>query len=173
MLDLAYKYEDELKKLMLDTWYDEKYMFFHNCPYRDSFSLPHEGDWNGRYFVSKDSTGKIIGLISYELNRSYDLAMNFGAVNFTDNKFTFGMDLAQVIDDIFCKFNIRKMEFNVVIGNPIEKSYDKMVKKYGGSITGIRHKHAKLIDGRYYDDKSYEIFREDYIAAKEKKHNEK
>jgi hypothetical protein len=142
-------------------------MFFNNCPYHDLFSLPQDGDWNTRYFVSKDSKGTILGLISYEINRSYDLAMNFGAINFSDNKFTFGMDLAQVIDDIFCKFNIRKLEFNVVVGNPVEKSYDKMIKKYGGNITGIRHQHAKLIDGKYYDDKSYEIFREEYIMAKE------
>ena len=157
MLDLVYKYEEEIRNKMLDTWYDEKYMFFHNCPYHDLFSVPQDGDWNCKQFVSKDSDGNVIGLIGYEFNRSYDLAMNFGAINFTDNKITFGMDLAQVIDDIFCKFNIRN----------IEKSYDKMIKKYGGNIVGIRHKHAKLMDGKYYDDKIYEIFREDYIMAKE------
>ena len=47
-------------------------------------------------------------------------------VNFSDDKWTFGMDLRQVIDDIFCKFNMQRMEFNVVCGNPIEKSYDRI-----------------------------------------------
>ena len=68
---------------------------------------------------------------------------------------------------------MRKLEFAVICGNPIEKNYDKMVAKYGGSITGIKHKHVKLMDGNYYDHKDYEIFREDYIAAKEKKHSGK
>lgn len=169
MLDLAYKYEEEIKNLMLDTWYDEKYMFYYSSIYRTPYEnpRPQDGDWNSRAFVSLDSQHRIIGLISYEINRESDLACGFGAINFTDNKATFGMDLAQVIDDIFCKFNMRKMEFFVIVGNPIEKSYDKMVTRYGGAITGIRHKHVKLMDGNYYDDKGYEIFREDYIAAKE------
>ncbi len=173
MLDLAYKYEEKIKNLMFDTWYDEKYMFYHSSPYHTIWENPKndDGDWSCREFVSLNSKGEVIGVIGYHVNRVYDIADGFGAINFTDNKITFGMDLVQVIDDIFCKFNIRKLEFCVVVGNPIEKNYDKMVAKYGGNITGIKHKHTKLIDGNYYDHKEYEIFREDYIKAKEKKYN--
>ena len=62
---------------------------------------------------------------------------------------------------------MRKMEFSVVVGNPIEETYDKMIAQYGGQITGVKHKHVRLLDGNYYDYKEYEIFREDYIKAKE------
>ena len=58
---------------------------------------------------------------------------------------------------------MRKLEFTVVVGNPIEKTYDKLIKKYGGNIVGVKHKNCKLIDNKYYDEKIYEIFREDYI----------
>ena len=131
---------------------------------------PKDGDWDNRHFVSLNSDGEVIGVIDYHIDRECDMATWFGAINFTDNKVVFGKDLAQVIDDIFCKFNMRKLEFCVIIGNPIEHTYDRMVKQYGGQVTGIRHKCVKLLDGNYYDDKSYEIFREDYIAAKEKKY---
>lgn len=172
MLDLAYKYEEEIREKMLDTWYDEKYMFYYSSSSHSVWQnpKPEDGDWSNRHFVSLDSKGNVIGIIDYHVDRECDMATWFGAMNFTNNKATFGKDLAQVIDDIFCKFNMRKLEFSVVVGNPVERSYDRMVKQYGGQITGIKHKHAKLLDGKYYDHKDYEIFREDYLEAKAKLH---
>lgn len=171
MLDLAYKCEEEIKQLMMETWYNPNYMFFHSAPYRDIFQLPKtDGDWNYRGFVSLDNNHQIIGYISYTINRTHDLVSNIAIINFSDlqkDKITFGRDVVKVVDDIFCKFNLRKIEFYVLIGNPIEKTYDRLVKRYGGNITGIKHKSIKLLDGNYYDQKEYEIFREDYIAATE------
>lgn len=169
MLDLAYKYEDEIRLKMFDTWYDEKYKFYHSSVYYDLFSLSDNGDWDSRQFVSLDAAGTVIGLISYGIDRTTEIANGFGAINFSDNRITFGTDLAKVIDDVFCKFNMRKIEFSVVSGNPIEKSYDKMVIKYGGRVAGILKAHCKLVDNNYYDEKMYEIFREDYIKVKEKR----
>ena len=172
MLDLAYKHEKELQELMMDTWYDEKYMFYHYGIHHDIYTND-ENDWNSRQFVSLDSKGKVIGYISYEIIRTSDFANGFGAINFSDNKVIFGKDLMQVIDDIFCKFNMRKLQFCVVCGNPIEHTYDRLTKQYGGRIIGIRKKQVKLLDNQYYDDKLYEIFREDYITAKESKHGKR
>lgn len=167
MLDLAYNHEEEIKKKMLDTWYDDKYKFYHASTYREKYELEKsDGDWNSRQFVSLNSKGEVIGLIGYGIERTTEIANGFGAINFSDNKAVFGLDLAKVIDDIFCKFNLRKMEFSVVVGNPIEKSYDKIIAKYGGRIIGISKQHLRLIDGEYYDEKIYEIFREDYIKRK-------
>lgn len=172
MLDLAYKYEEEIRNKMFDTWYDEKYMFYYSSAHHSVWMNPDpkDGDWDNRHFVSLNSDGEVIGVIDYHIDRECDMATWFGAINFSDNKIVFGKDLAQVIDDIFCKFNMRKLEFSVIMGNPIEKTYDRMVEQYGGHVTGIKHKHVKLLDGNYYDHKDYEIFREDYLAAKEKRH---
>lgn len=168
MLDLAHKYEDEIRVKMFDTWYDEKYKFYHSSVYHDIYSLDgNNGDWDSRQFVSLDAAGTVIGLIGYGIDRTTEIANGFGAINFSDNRITFGIDLAKVIDDIFCKFNMRKLEFSVVGGNPIENSYDKMVSKYGGHIAGVLKQHCKLVDNKYCDNKMYEIFKDDYIAAKE------
>ena len=167
MLKLANNYKDEIAELMKETWYDDKYKFYHYSNYRREFTLP-KGDWDGRHFVSVDSNDNLIGYICYEVCRPSDIVDGFGAINFTNNKTTFGKDLAQIIDDIFCKFNHNKIEFNVVVGNPIERSYDRMVEKYGGRIVGIRQQHTVLIDNIRYDDKIYEILREDYLKAKER-----
>ena len=69
-----------------------------------------------------------------------------------------------MIDDIFKKFNFRKLSFGVYVGNPIEKSYDRLIRKYGGRIVGIKIEDTRLIDGKFYDFKMYEIFKNEYIA---------
>jgi hypothetical protein len=174
MLDVAYKYEEEIKNKMLNIWYDERYMFYFSSSGRHFWSNPdNDGEYDNRHFVSLNSNGEVIGLIDYHIDHECNMATWFGAINFTDNKAVFSKDLAQVIDDIFCKFNMRKLEFAVICGNPIEKNYDKLVAKYGGVITGIKRQHVRLMDGNYYDHKDYEIFREDYLAAKEKMKNGK
>lgn len=168
MLRQANPFQDEISNALIDTWYKEKYKYYYYTDYRSGFELP-DGDWDARHFVSLDKNGKLIGYICYEVYRNSNMACGFGAINFTESKAIFGKDLAQVIDDIFCKFNHNKIEFSVVIGNPIEKSYDRMVHKYGGRIIGVRHQHTVLIDNQYYDEKLYEIMREDYIKAKNKR----
>ena len=60
------------------------------------------------------------------------------------------------------------LEFAVVRGNPIEKSYDRIATKYGGRIVGIRTARARDMAGNLCDDKLYEITREGYLAAKER-----
>lgn len=92
----------------------------------------------------------------------------FWAVNFSDDpkdKYTFGKDLRQVIDDIFLKFNHNRLEFTVVEDNPIRKTYFKLVNKYGGRIIGVKHCVIKLINGKVTNKIYFEILRSDYIAA--------
>lgn len=67
----------------------------------------------------------------------------------------------------FDKFKFRKLTFSVIVGNPIEKSYDKMINKYGGRVVSIYSDETKLIDGEYYDVKLYEITRNNYLKTKD------
>ena len=166
MLDNGFKYVDELKKLYLDTWYDPKYQYFYGGSYRDPFSVSDEGDWHRREFVSINKDGDILGHISYAVDHEVNMALRFGAINFSNDKLTFGRDLMQVIDDIFCKFNMNRIEFSVIIGNPIERSYDRLVNKMGGRILCRRKQVAKTLNGTVCDDKLYEIMRTDYLEAK-------
>lgn len=166
MLDVALKYKDVLPNLFMDTWHQEKYKFYHYNSYRE-FQLK-EDTWNAHEFVSVDKDGNVIGFIGYEVNRVATSVCGLGIINFSDNKFTFGKDVIQAIKDIFEKYNFHKISFCVVIGNPIEKTYDKLVAKYGGRIVGIEKEHTVLYDHKFYDVKRYEILREDYIKTKEK-----
>lgn len=166
MLDLALKHKDELQKLYINTWYQEKYKYYN---YNAYCSVPEFKDstWEAHDFVSINNKGEIVGYICYSINRQANIVYGLGIINFTDDAITFGKDLRQAIKDIFEKFNFHKLSYSVVIGNPIEKQYDKLTLKYGGRIVGIEKQDTKLFDNKYYDVKRYEILREDYMKAKE------
>lgn len=166
MLDNARKYVTEVKAKFMDVWYDDKYKYYF-CNWHNEHELAND-DYTNMYFVSVDKDKNVLGYIAYSIDRGANYAHKFGAINFSDNKLTFGKDLQQVIDDIFCKFNFQRMEFDVVCGNPIEKSYDRMVAKYGGRVIGVRRRAATLMDNKLYDSKSYEILKEDYLRSKHK-----
>jgi hypothetical protein len=114
-------------------------------------------------FVSLNKDKQILGVIGYHINRSNDYADNLWIMNFSDNVIVFGIDVRRAIDNLFMKYNFRKITFTVVIGNPVEKSYDRLVSKYGGRIVGTYKENVRLMDNKFYDEKLYEIFRDEYI----------
>lgn len=164
MLDNARKYLLELKNKLIDTWYDEKYKFYFSS-WHTELQI-EDNDWNTMNFVSIDKDRNILGYMHFSINRITNSVDNFGAINFSGNKLIFGKDLHSLIHDIFYKYKFDRMEFYVVIGNPIEKSYDKLIKKYNGRIVGITRNSIKTIDGNLYNQKIYEILKEDFISAK-------
>lgn len=163
MLEPAIKYKEQLEQLQYQVWFNEKYKYWNCDVYYDSMKID-EDTWNRHQFVSVVNK-KVIGYISYNVSRSDNSVHSLSVLNFSDNKISFGMDFGQALKDIFEKYKFRKITFCVIVGNPIEKSYDKMIKKYGGRIVGTYKKDVKLIDGKYYDKKMYEIFAEEYFES--------
>lgn len=165
MLDIACKYELELQGLFCDIIFDKNYMFYTGSSYR----MKYEADvntWEQHEFVSLDKDKNILGYIAYNINRDSMVADGLRIVNFTNKKAVFGRDVMIALDEIFTKFNFRKLCYCVFIGNPVEGTYDRLTEKYGGRIVGVQYKENKLLDGNYYDCKLYEIFRDDYLKNK-------
>lgn len=166
MLKPAILYADQIPKLHYGVWFNEKYKYYNFNSYWGTVKAEEKTlDWHE--FVSVDASGEVIGYIYYYVDRHTLNCNRFGAINFTDNPL-FGKDLLQVIKDIFERFNFHKLSFSVVIGNPIEKTYDRLVEKYGGRILCIAKDETKLDDNKYYDVKRYEILRDDYLRARGK-----
>ena len=162
MLDVAINHIEELKKKFNSIWFQEKYKFYNYDMWFNNVEVD-DNTWNRHQFVSLNNNGEIIGYIAYQVERQTHNASKLAIINFTDNKIVFGRDLKQVLVDIFEKFKFNKLSFSVVIGNPIEKSYDKMVKKYGGCVVGVAANETKLYDNEWYPVKYYEILRENYM----------
>ena len=165
MLDIAINYADQAKHKFRSIWFNEHYKFWAGSNYFDDWN-PIESTWVDHQFVSVRN-GEIIGFIGYAIDRAAgDVVHDLNIINFeTKPSVTFAVDLGRALTNIFEKFNFRKLSFYVVVGNPIEKSYDKICEKYGGRIVGVKRKNIRLIDGKYYDEKLYEILKEDYMET--------
>lgn len=166
MIDIAQLYADELTKKFHETWFKDHYKYFYCEPFYSEFEIMKD-TWNRHQFVSLYDNDEICGYIEYSINRRTNNVYDLAAINFEGLK-TFGIDLGDVVVDIFEKYKFNKLNFSVIVGNPIEKSYDKLIEKYGGRVVGYFEKHVKLIDGKYYDEKHYEIMAENYFKSKEK-----
>jgi len=166
-LELSILYEYELKNTMKKILRDDKYKYYFTGNYYDyNFTVP-EDSWNNLQMVSiKD--GEIIGLLGAFITRNTNSVSDLYFINFKDINYTYSKDMRDFIVELFEKYNFNKINFRVVIGNPIEKMYDKYIEKYGGRIIGIRKDEVRLIDGKLYDDKLYEITKDEYLKSKEK-----
>lgn len=167
MLDVAINHTEELRAHFRDVWFEDKYKFWNNGNYYEEFEI-RDSTWTNHQFVSLDTTGKIIGYIGYTIDRSCDFVCGLNIINFSDNMAVFGMDSGKALKDIFEKFKFRKLCFDVVVGNPIEKTYDRMIAKYGGRVVGVQKGQIRLIDNQFYDLKMYEIFMSDYYHSRGK-----
>lgn len=171
MLECAKKHEDKLKQLFIDIAFDPFYQFEQYSVFRETFKLP-EDTWNANHFVSV-LNNEVIGMVSYQIKRIENAVSNLHIVHFggraAQNNYTFGKDAITAIRDIFEKFSFSKISFSVVIGNQAEKTYDRMVKRYNGCIVGIKKQEVKLLDGKLYDKKMYEILADDYFSQKNRR----
>lgn len=159
-------YEEQIKRKMWEIWYDEKYQYYFCGNWRSDFSLAYNNDYQKRAFAVLDNNDELLGYISYSVDNELRIAQWFGAINFSDDKITFGKALRQVIEDCFLKFGLEIVEWKVICGNPIEKSYDRMCEKLGGHIVGIQHRRAVDMAGNVHDSKTYEIIREDFLKER-------
>jgi hypothetical protein len=163
ILKLAYTYKDKLQEIYKSIIFQEKYKYYNFSTYWN-YELKIEDDsWNYIQMVSVDDEDNIRGYFSATINRTSNIVDALGIINFYDVNVVFAKDMYQFIKDLFLKFNFRKIEFSVVIGNPIEKMYDKYIHKYNGNIIGIKRQSIKLHDDKLYDVKLYEIFKDDCI----------
>jgi hypothetical protein len=166
MLKPAQLYTDELKQKFWETAYDLKYQYLH-LGWFEEYTVSQD-TWGKHELVSIDSNDNLIGFISYTWDQRTNNVSGLLIINFSNNKIIFGKDILKAIKNIFIIYKANKINFNVAIGNPIEKTYDKIIQKYGGYIVGIRKKDIKILDGTVADIKIYEIFREDFLIHNKK-----
>lgn len=157
-LENAKLHEEEIKKAFWKIWYDEKYQYYFNGNYRRDYSLNDDyGNYPRHEFAVLNDSDDLIGLIGYRYDTDVDVALDFGAINFTDDKITFALALKKVVSDIFEKYKANILEWRVVCGNPAEQAYDRLCRKLGGHVVGIRHGRVKDMKGSIHNEKIYEL----------------
>ena len=162
MLKPAILYESQVTTKLRETWFDERYKYYYCSPYYTDEVMDNSTQVQHR-FVSVSKLEELQGYISYNIDRETDTVLSLGIISFNVNPFCFAADVHRAIKDIFDRFNFRKLIFSVVVGNPTEKQYDRLIQRYGGRIVGVHKQDVKLIDGHYYDLKVYEVLQKDYM----------
>lgn len=167
MLKPALEYREEIKILESKAFFEERNKFYFASGYKATLDIP-EHNWDSMQFVSlKDD--KVIGFMHLCIDRTLYSVSSLRVINYYQPNPTFSTDFAQVLIDIFEKYNFNKLVWNCVIGNPAEKMYDRICKKYNGRVVGIFENEVKLLDGKLYHQKYYEILLENYKESKNKK----
>lgn len=168
MLVPAQLFIDELNALLLPYWYDMDSRFYTYGPRFNQVKLP---DTNEYYhdFVSLDNDDKILGYISYQVDQAARSCSNLGIISVKRRTFTFAQDCYQAVEDIFLKYHYNRLEFSGFVGNPTLKNYEAFVKKVGGKEIGYKTECVRLIDGKLYDEKLFEILAKDFKPLRRKK----
>lgn len=162
MLKLALVYKDKLLKEYQNIIYDDHFKYY-NCSSYWEIPKIDESTWNNIQLVSVDKNDNVIGYLTANIDRECNYINGLGIASFNGLNITFSKDLYQFLIDLFLKYGFNKISFKVVLGNPAEKMYDKYIKKYGGRIIRVRLRHNRLQDGNFYDEKLYEIFKDDFL----------
>jgi len=174
MLEPAYLHkkilQNEYAKVIIKS---ENFYYFLGPYYNYELNIDKDS-WNNLQFVSISKNKKneylIHGYFCANINRDTDCIDNIQLLKFKnfkqDNTFTFSYDLINFLKNLFEKYQFRKIEWCVIIGNPAEKMYDRIITKWGGKIIGIFREKIKLLDGKFYDLKYYEIFKNEYDKQK-------
>lgn len=165
MLKIAYYYIGKLQSEYSKIINNQQYKYYNNSEYWNyNFELSDKGsNWGAIEYVSVDNDDNVIGFLGANLDRSINNVTCLRILNFKDKaNIIFSKDLMTFLKELFTVHNFRKINFSIVVGNPIEKMYDKYCLKYGGRIVGVFKDHTVLTDGKYHDTKYYEIFNEDF-----------
>lgn len=161
--------EKELLKRMRETRGNKKYWYYHCSSYMSPIEIDAD-TWNNTQFVSLNPSGEVIGYLEYGVKQLERYVGYLAIINFTDN-ISFGMDVMTMLKDMFEKYQYKKIVFSVLIGNPIEPKYDRIIKHYGGQVIGVYKEHVMLPDGKLYDEKVYEILRSEYLMHRVRVNN--
>lgn len=162
MLKPAQLYREELNRLYTNIWYDTDYMYYSMDVGMEEY-VPADNNGSHHQFVSVDKDDHVIGAISYTVNWQAMSANAFGAIAFQKMNPYFIQDLKQALKDIFFKYHLNRLSFYAVADNPAVESYRRIIKKYGGTISGYEHECCRLIDGKLHDYISFEIMAKDFF----------
>lgn len=154
MLYPAQLYREELKRKLVEHWYDAKYSYyFSGSAYEFN---PPDNNETRHDFVHLDKGGNVDGYFSYQIDWQARSLYNFGLIGFADNNTMFLRDCVHRIEDMVDQ-GIRRAEFWAWSDNPVNKFYERMIKRYSnGRVAGRLH-NSGFFEGKYHDTTIYEI----------------
>lgn len=165
MIRDARAYKSELQELFhVITNNEEYYKYWTFGVYNQPIEIS-DSDWSEIAKVSI-AGDKVVGLMRASTDRSSNFIDSLSIIAFqTKPTPSFLKDVLEFIKYLLITRGFRKICFTVIVGNPAERIYDRFIAKYNGRIVGTYEDHVRLIDGKLYGNKLYEITRDNFISA--------
>ena len=165
MLYPAQMYKEELHKKLVNTWYDERYKYYYDSSGKNEIVI-NDNCYYQRQFASVDKYGNVIGYICYTYDDYSSYAKWFGILCFEYQFcFEFIADVIRVVDDIFEKFHLNRVEFECFDENPTLDAYRRFIHKYGGEEVARFRRTTRLQDGKWHDSIKFEILYDEDIIS--------
>ena len=166
MLKPAVLYKEQITKKFQERFYTDDMLYETGCNENWSPNIANCPDESTFQFAIVDKADNCIGFVSFKIDWYSSQAYNFGIISFDKGNIVVGKALYEVMDMIMNEYKIYRIEWRMVGGNPVERSYDRFCKKYNGTKY-VLHDVIKDKYGKYRDNVVYEILIKENKYARE------
>ena len=153
MLVPAILYKEQISKEFQRKFYTEDMFLETGSLYQWSPEIL-DNPADGQFDYAIIHNNKLIGYLSYRVDYYCSKVYNFGLMSFDKGNFVVGKDVFDKIEELVELYH--RVEWRMICGNPVERSYDRFCKKHNGK-KHILKDAIKDKYGNYRDDVIYEI----------------
>lgn len=168
MLVPAIQYKETIDQAFQKIQYSDKYLWYTGSIDNYDIEVKTEGD---KFAFAIVCRGRLIGYISFRVDWYCSMAYNFSLIRFSNAFVDMGgvatRIMASAIREVIRmieSFNLHRIDFRCVSGNPAEEKYYKIVMKI---VKQRRYKFDEMIfhdnirdyRGKYHDTICYELIR--------------
>ena len=156
MLVPAVLYKDEIKRKILEYKYTNDMMYYFGWLGDSIPNIDDDSEDNCTVQYAIVDGDNLIGYFTYMMDWYTSCASCFGLFSFDRGNKIIGLDVLRELKKIIQEYNVHRISWRMVSGNPVERHYDRFCDKYGGKkfvLTDAIRDRA----GNYHDDVIYEI----------------
>lgn len=161
MIVPALSRKEDVEEAFLRHLYTDEMFYYTGYANSASAGLPEIDRGDGLYqwaiVDEDDDLDLVVGYISYRIDGDTRAADRFGLFSFDRGNPAIAAALLEVIERL--RGCCHRIEWRMIEGNPVQKHYDKICEKFGGTRLTL---HDFTVDrfGRYHDEYIYEILPE-------------
>jgi RimJ/RimL family protein N-acetyltransferase len=127
MLVPASLYKEEIEKYFKQIQYSDKYLWYTGSIDNYDMEVKTEGD-KFAFAIISDEGGLVVGYVSFRVDWYCSMAYNFSLIKFLDAPMVMARAIREVMQMVE-GFNLRRIDFRCVSGNPAERGYWRILKR--------------------------------------------
>ncbi len=164
MLIPAIEYKEEIEKQFQKIQYSEKYLWYTGSIDNYDMEVKTEGDKFAFAIITYIHDREVlVGYVSFRVDWYCSMAYNFSLIKFFDAPMVMARAIREVMQMVE-SFNLHRIDFRCVSGNPAEKKYDEIIRRIccEGKYDGLGYRFRDNIRdyrGKYHDTICYELIR--------------